>query len=186
MSPRGIIVAQGRRPRATMIPRGDIPLCCTHHLFYYTSYLAGMGEFTDTNLLITFIMHLIWHGWANSRGQNSWFQQLTCWWCRLRHMVTEHVRNIVALLWRPSGPQSLVMLPAKMLWWPSGPQSLVMLPAKMADRIMGGGGGDTHLGYGILGGKKSGIWDMRAKKSGIWDMGKSSGIWDIGVEIINF
>ena len=44
----------------------------------------------------------------------------------------------------------------------------------------------THLGYGILGGKKSGIWDMRAKKSGIWDMGKSSGIWDIGVEIINF
>ena len=47
-------------------------------------------------------------------------------------------------------------------------------------------GGDTHLGYGILGGKKSGIWDMRAKKSGIWDMGKSSGIWDIGVEIINF
>ena len=31
-----------------------------------------------------------------------------------------------------------------------------------------GGGGDTHLGYGILGGKKSGIWDMRAKKSGIW------------------
>ena len=48
----------------------------------------------------------------------------------------------------------------------------------------GGGGGDTHLGYGILGGKKSGIWDMRAKKSGIWDMGKSSGIWDIGVEII--
>ena len=50
-----------------------------------------------------------------------------------------------------------------------------------------GGGGDTHLlGYGILGGKKSGIWDMRAKKSGIWDMGKSSGIWDIGVEIINF
>ena len=50
----------------------------------------------------------------------------------------------------------------------------------------GGGGGDTHLGYGILGGKKSGIWDMRAKKSGIWDMGKSTGIWDIGVEIINF
>ena len=50
----------------------------------------------------------------------------------------------------------------------------------------GGGGGDTHLGYGILGGKKSGIWDMRAKKSGIWGMGKSSGIWDIGVEIINF
>ena len=48
------------------------------------------------------------------------------------------------------------------------------------------GGGDTHLGYGILGGKNSGIWDMRAKKSGIWDMGKSSGIWDIGVEIINF
>ena len=48
------------------------------------------------------------------------------------------------------------------------------------------GGGDTHLGYGILGGKKSGIWDMRAKKSGIWDMGKSSGIWDIGVEIIIF
>ena len=48
------------------------------------------------------------------------------------------------------------------------------------------GGGDTHLGYGILGGKKSGIWDMSAKKSGIWDMGKSSGIWDIGVEIINF
>ena len=48
------------------------------------------------------------------------------------------------------------------------------------------GGGDTHLGYGILGGKKSGIWDMRAKKYGIWDMGKSSGIWDIGVEIINF
>ena len=54
------------------------------------------------------------------------------------------------------------------------------------DNIIGGGGGDTHLGYGILGGKKSGIWDMRAKKSGIWDMGKSSGIWDIGVEIINF
>ena len=49
-----------------------------------------------------------------------------------------------------------------------------------------GGGGDTHLGYGILGGKTSGIWDMRAKKSGIWDMGKSSGVWDIGVEIINF
>ena len=48
------------------------------------------------------------------------------------------------------------------------------------------GGGCTHLGYGILGGKKSGIWDMRAKKSGIWDMGKSSGIWDIGVEIIHF
>ena len=37
-----------------------------------------------------------------------------------------------------------------------------------------------------MGGKKSGIWDMRATKSGIWDMGKSSGIWDIGVEIINF
>ena len=52
--------------------------------------------------------------------------------------------------------------------------------------MVGGGGGDTHLGYGILGGKKSGIWDTRAKKSGIWDMGKSSGIWDIGVEIINF
>ena len=48
------------------------------------------------------------------------------------------------------------------------------------------GGGDTHLGYGILGGKKSGLWDMRAKKSGMWDMGKSSGIWDIRVEIINF
>ena len=45
----------------------------------------------------------------------------------------------------------------------------------------------THIIlYGILGGKKSGIWDMRAKKSGIWDMGKSSGIWDIEVEIINF
>ena len=44
----------------------------------------------------------------------------------------------------------------------------------------------THIwDMGILGGKKSGIWDMRAKKSGIWDMGKSSGIWDIGVEIIN-
>ena len=39
--------------------------------------------------------------------------------------------NIVALLWRPSSPQSLVMLPAKMSWRPSGPQSLVMLPAKM-------------------------------------------------------
>ena len=39
---------------------------------------------------------------------------------------------------------------------------------------------------GYWGGKKSGIWDMRAKHSGIWDMGKSSGIWDIGVEIINF
>ena len=51
---------------------------------------------------------------------------------------------------------------------------------------MGGGGGYTHLGYGILGGKQSGIRDMRANKSGIWDMGKSSGIWDIGVEIINF
>ena len=36
--------------------------------------------------------------------------------------------------------------------------------------LMGGGGGDTHLGYGILGGKKSGIWDMRAKNLGygIW------------------
>ena len=53
-------------------------------------------------------------------------------------------------------------------------------------KTSGGGGGDTHLGYGILGGKKSGIWDMRAKKSGMWDMGKSSGIWDIGVEIFNF
>ena len=60
------------------------------------------------------IIHLIWHVWANSRGQNSCFQQLTCWWCRLRHMVTEHAYNIVALLWRPSGPQSLVMMPAKM------------------------------------------------------------------------
>ena len=29
MSPRWIIVAQSRRPRATMIPRGDIPLSCT-------------------------------------------------------------------------------------------------------------------------------------------------------------
>ena len=48
------------------------------------------------------------------------------------------------------------------------------------------GGGDTHLGYGILGGKKSGIWDMRAKKSGIWDMGKSSGIWDIGLRLLIF
>ena len=54
------------------------------------------------------------------------------------------------------------------------------------NRLRNKGGGDTHLGYGILGGKKSGIWDMRAKKSGIWDMGKSSGIWDIGVESINF
>ena len=49
------------------------------------------------------------------------------------------------------------------------------------------GGGVTHIwDIGILGGKKSGIWDMSAKKSGIWDMGKSSGIWDIGVEIIKF
>ena len=29
MSPLGIIVARGLRPWATMIPRGDIPLCCT-------------------------------------------------------------------------------------------------------------------------------------------------------------
>ena len=29
MSPRGIIVARGLRPRAKLIPRGDIPLCCT-------------------------------------------------------------------------------------------------------------------------------------------------------------
>ena len=85
---------------------------------------------------LALIIYLICHGWANSRGQNSWFQQLTCWWCRLRHMDTEHAQNIVALLWWPSGPQSLAMLPAKMLWWPSGPQSLLMLPAKMADRIM--------------------------------------------------
>ena len=59
-------------------------------------------------------------------------------------------------------------------------------PQGQEEILKRGGGGDTHLGYGILGGKKSGIWDMRAKKSGIWDMGKSSGIWDMGVEIINF
>ena len=35
---------------------------------------------------LAFIIHLIWHGWANSRGQNYWLQQLTCWWCRLRHI----------------------------------------------------------------------------------------------------
>ena len=39
----------------------------------------------------------------------------------------------------------------------------------------GGGGGDTHMGYGILGVKKSGIWDMRANKYGIWDMGNHMG-----------
>ena len=65
------------------------------------------------------------------------------------------------------------------------PQNLLLPYTRQIQHVLGGGG-DTHLGYGILGGKKSGIWDMRAKKSGIWDMGKSSGIWDIGVEIINF
>ena len=55
---------------------------------------------------------------------NYWFQQLS--WCRLRHMITEHARNIVALLWRPSGPQSLVMLPAKMA-------DRIMLPDKVTE-----------------------------------------------------
>ena len=77
MSPRGINVAQGRRPRATMIPRGDIPLCCTLNqspfvllyilfgrdgrihehkplnYFYYASDLAWMSEFTGTKLLVS-------------------------------------------------------------------------------------------------------------------------------------
>ena len=77
MSPRGIIVAQGRRPRATMIPRGDIPLCYTLNqspfvllyilfgrdgrihghkplnYFYYASDLAWMSEFTGTKLLVS-------------------------------------------------------------------------------------------------------------------------------------
>ena len=41
-------------------------------------------------------------------------------------MVTEHARNIVALLWRPSGPQSLVVLPAKMA-------DRIMLPDKVTE-----------------------------------------------------
>ena len=109
MSPRGIIVAQCRRPRSTMIPI---------ILFGWDGRIHGHKPLA--------LLHMIWHGWANSRGQNSWFQQLTCWWCRLRHMVTEHARNIVALLWRPSGPQSLVVLPAKMA-------DRIMLPDKVME-----------------------------------------------------
>ena len=41
-------------------------------------------------------------------------------------MVTEHAQNISALLWRPSGPQSLVMLPAKMA-------DRMMLPDKVTE-----------------------------------------------------
>ena len=132
VSPRGIIVAQGRRPRATMIPRGDIPLCCTLNQspFVLLYILFGMDELIHRHQTLTSIIHLIWHESANSQTQSFFSQQP---WCRLRHMVTEHARNIVALLWRPSSPQSLVMLPAKMSWRPSGPQSLVMLPAKMGD-----------------------------------------------------
>ena len=34
-------------------PEGSLlPKAAGHHLFYYASYLAGMGEFTDTNLLL--------------------------------------------------------------------------------------------------------------------------------------
>ena len=62
--------------------------------FYYTSDLAWMSEFTGTKLLV-------------SAADMLMMSSAT-------YMVTEHARNIVALLWRPSGPQSLVMLPAKM------------------------------------------------------------------------
>ena len=68
--------------------------------FDYTSDLAWMSEFTETKL---------------------GFQQLQ--WCRVRRMVSEHAQNIVALLWRLSGPQSLVMLYAEM-------RERIMFPAK--------------------------------------------------------
>ena len=70
------------------------------------------GRFHEHKPLV-FIIHLIWHGSANSQTQTSWFPQLP--WCRLRYMVTEYAKHCCpVLLWRLSGPQSLVMLPAKM------------------------------------------------------------------------
>ena len=49
------------------------------------------------------------------------------------------------------------------------------------DMIIGvWGGGDTHLGYGIVGVKKSGIWDMGYGGEKIWDMGYGTIIWDMG------
>ena len=48
-------------------------------------------------------------------------------------MVTEHARNIVALLWRPSGPKSLVMLPARMA-------DRMMLPDKVTEM-------ENNIGY---------------------------------------
>ena len=44
-------------------------------------------------------------------------------------------------------------------------------------------GGDTHLGYGILGVKQSGIWYMGPTNLGygIWEI-----IWDMGAESIIF
>ena len=69
--PREIIVAQGRRPRATMIPRGNIPLCCTlsQSPFVLLYILFGRDGWIHGHKPLAFIIHLIWHGWANSQRQ---------------------------------------------------------------------------------------------------------------------
>ena len=45
---------------------------------------------------------------------------------------------------------------------------------------------NTHLGYGILEVKKSGIWDIRGQKSGIWDMGNHLGYGIWGLRLLFF
>ena len=68
---------------------------------------------------ICFIIHLIWQGWWIHRHKTLGFSS-----CHDVDfdiiMVTEHARNIVALLWRPIA-----------VW-----QSLIMLPADIGDHIM--------------------------------------------------
>ena len=75
------------------------------------------------HLIYVFIIHLIWHGWANS---DTKLLVSAAAMMSTATYGTEHARNIVSLLWRPSCPQSLVMLPAKMA-------DRIMLPDKVTE-----------------------------------------------------
>ena len=87
------------RPRATMIPRGDIPLCCTLNQspFVLLYILFGRDGRIHGNKPLAFIIHLI----------SAWMSEFTTllvsaaymlMMSTATYMVTEHARNIVALL----------------------------------------------------------------------------------------